>query len=387
MSELESGSGASASSTPVSTSSAGGSASQTASTSSSSPSGASEGAKSSSAAPSGQPTSLSALKQMAEKKISGETEKPTAPTLGGAEQTAPVVPPAYTPNFKFKYLDAELNKQVEKEMDEWVRGYIKDAETEQKFQKLYAKAHGLDAAVQSREKHKGEALSLRQEIGDTRKSLNVLSGYVQNGDMQSFFEALKIPEDKVLKYAYERMQYRELSPEQRAAYDGQRDIAAKAQFLEEQNQSMAQHMQSIAVQTRESELSQTLNDPQVAQVAQSFDQRVGMPGAFRNEVIRRGQLYWHQFQKDIPAHQAVNEVLHLMGGLPQPQQAPAPQQEAPTAHPNVSSPQGTAALGSHPTPEARRPIIPNIQGSGASPAKKIPRSISDLKKLAQSMNA
>jgi hypothetical protein len=357
-----------------------GSSAESSGETSSSPTTTSSGPSTSTSQPSA-PTGIDALRKMTTE-ASGKIDNSTAPHASKEVAPGVVAPtaPAYTPNFKVKYFDAENKKQIEKEIDEWAKGAIKDKETEDKVLKTFAKAYGLDAAVMSRDKYKGEVGALQQEISETKRGLNMLSNFVQQGDLHSFFEAAKIPEEKVLKYALERIQYREWTPEQRAQYDNQRDVAAKAAFYEEQNQSLAQQMQTAGVHQRTSELQQVMSDPQVTQVAQAFDAQMGQ-GAFWNEVVRRGQWYAHQFQQDIPAHQAVNEVMRLAGmGM---QQQPQTQVALPQEN-TVSSQPGTT-MASNQAPQ-QKPIIPNIQGSGASPAKKSPRSIADLKKLSQQMS-
>lgn len=276
------------------------------------------------------------------------------------------VPPAYQPNYKFKYLDGDGKTRVEKEFDELLRPHIKDVEVEKKIRELYEKAAGLDYTKASREKIRLEAETVRAENFETKKALNILSTYVQNDDMQSFFESLKIPEDKVLKYALSRIQYRELPPEKRAEYDQMRSTKQRAALLTEENQRLSNQYMEAQSQTRAQQLDGALAESNVSQIAQVFDARIGVPGAFRDEVIKRGQMHWALYKKDLPADQAVKEVLQIVGG-----QMPAT--------PNVPATPGTAQA--HQSQE-KKPIIPNIQGKGTSPAKKLIRSVADLKKLA-----
>jgi hypothetical protein len=88
-----------------------------------------------------------------------------------------------------------------------------------------------------------------------------------------------------------------------------------------------------------------------------------MQGAVRNEVIKRGQYYWHAYQQDVPVDQVVSEVLNLVGMQQQQQQQM--QQAAPQP----------------------KPKLPNITGKGSSPVKAVPRNLDDLRKLASRMGA
>lgn len=306
-----------------------------------------------------------------------QNQSPSMAGVGGDEpdsaQAAAQAIAAYQPNLKFKYLDVETNKQLEKDMDEWIKPLLKDADTEAKVRQLYAKAYGMDHAKSSREKFKAENETLRQEKTQFDRSLQILSQHVQNDDMESFFEALKIPEDKVLKYALNRVQYRDLPPEKRAEYDQMRSTKQRAALLEQENARLSEQYTSVQAQTRAHELDSYVSNPNVAGVAEQFDARVGQ-GAFRNEVIKRGQYYWAIHQQDIPVQQAVNEVLQMIGHSMQPNTA-----QVPGSVPTQTAPSGVPGVSQ--TPD-KKPVLPNIQGRGTSPARKLPNSIKDLKKLA-----
>lgn len=283
-------------------------------------------------------------------------------------QAAAAAIAAYTPNFRYTVPGEKEKKELE--FDDWAKKLIKDSDTEKKVRDLYTKAGGLDHLKNARDKFKSEAETLRGEYSDTKKALGVLSGYVEKNDMQSFFEALKIPEDKVLKYALDRIQYRELPPEKRQEYDQMRDATRRAAILEDQNKHLYEQYEKAQVESRSRDLETTLSDPNITQVSQAFDQRMGA-GAFRNEVIRRGQYYWAVNKQDIPPAQAVQEVLRMIGGVPQ----------APAMNPNLSQAVTPDATPVDRQASEKKPTIPNIQGKGTSPAKRLPKSISDLKKL------
>lgn len=301
-----------------------------------------------------------------------QTENAGQQQAAGGEGTQ-VVPPAYTPNFKFKVLDKEL------EIDEQFRGLIKDADSEKKVREIFEKAHGLDHVKADRQTIRQELQTVKQEFGNLNESIETLSHFVRTDNLQSFFDALKIPEDKVLRYAYQRLQYREMTPEQRAQIDGQSQAQRDAYFLQKENESLLKTSAQTTEAMRRTELDTHIAQPQVASVAQAFDARVGKPGAFMEEVINRGKYHWFANQKDISVADAVAEVMNLIGGAP----ASAPQ----VPQNGLLNPSGQQA-GAGQTPgqiqqqQQAKPVIPNIRGNGNSPAKKIPRSIADLRKLA-----
>ncbi len=275
-----------------------------------------------------------------------------------------VVP--YTPNHKFKVLDKEM------EMEEWIRPLLTGTENEAKVRELLEKSHGLEHVKASRQQLAIQLQTTQTQHDALTNSVRQLSGMVQRDDMEGFFEALQIPEEAVLKYALRRIQYREATPEQRAAYDQWRQQQAHASQLESEVTQYRTAFQTQSVQARTQELDISMAKPDVAAVAAAFDARTGKVGAFRAEVINRGRFYAMQ-QKDISTEDAVKEVMALLGG-----QAPVPATAgaAPTG--------GTQVV---PKAPEKKPVIPHIAGSGTSPARVVPKSIKQLREIGQKMAA
>lgn len=280
---------------------------------------------------------------------------------------------AYQPNYKFRYMD-ELENKIDGEIDEWARPFI-NQDTEEKFRQLWAKAHGLDFVKSRFNKTRGEYQAYRQQIDPLVQSWQELTGLYRKGDMDSFFKGLQIPEEKVFQYVLDKLNYQKLPPEQRATMEKARAAEQQASELQRQNEALAAQYQQAQVQTRTTELSQALSTPDVSAVAQAFDARVGREGAFRDEVVKRGVLAWHTTGQDISPGQAIQEVMQLYGALTSGQQAAAQmaQAAAPTGAPAVSQAQ-------------KAPTLPNIGGNNGSPARKAPKSLDELKKLAAQMS-
>lgn len=288
----------------------------------------------------------------------------------GTENTPEAVPmPTYTPNYKFKYHDATKNQDVEHEFEEWARPFIKQKEIEDKFRDLYSKAHGIEYVRNSRDTFKKEAETHKGELTNLQKSLSKLSSYVQKDDLGTFFSSLRIPEEKILKYALDRVNYHQLPPEKRAEYDQALDTRTRAAVLAEENQRLQQENLHTQVMLRDQELRQVLTSPEVSSVADTYDSRMGTPGAFRDQCIKRGSYYFQVHQKDVPAHEIAREVAQEIQKLIG---SPA---VIPVATPGAPSGQEMQ------TPNEKKPVIPNIQGRGTSPAKKLNTSIEGLKQL------
>jgi hypothetical protein len=300
--------------------------------------------------------------------VAGHIAKVQAAQAGGV----PAAVEAYKPNFKFKAADKEL------EFDDFIRDAVKNAEHEKKLRELYEKAYGLDHVKAERERFRNEYKTVNEQYSALNKGLDQLSIMLRNKDYHGFFNALKLPEQDILQYALSRVQYSQLPPEQRQKLDQQYESQQRLSYLEQANQELIAEYQGQMVQQRSQELDGYLGRPEVSQVAAAFDARVGRQGAFKDEVIRRGQYYASLPEaQDIPVEQAVREIMTLVGNIA-PQATPAQAQTQMDGMQSSFEQQPQAA-------QQPKPVIPNIKGRGTSPAKKVVKSIDDLRKMHASM--
>lgn len=297
-----------------------------------------------------------------------------APDAPEKAETPNPAPPAYTPNLKFKVVDKEH------EIDPLFAQVIKDADTEKKVRELHEKAYGIEWVKQDRERAKEERNQYKQAYEEHEKNIGYLSGLLTKKDFDTFAEQVKISEDDWLRHALKIVERRQ-NPQLQQQYQQQRQYEAQLQQQQAQAQHWEQNYSQVAVQAKEFELTNVLSRPEVTSAAQAFDQRFG-EGAFKAEVVKRGQYHWYTSKRDVPAEQAVNEVLALIGAAqPQQQQQAVAPVQGQTQQPQVMSPQAVAQA------QAQKPVIPNIQGRGTSPAKKVPQSLDDLRKMAKEMEA
>lgn len=299
------------------------------------------------------------------------------PAAAPAAAAAPVIDPAtgkpaapaWQPNFKVKSYDKEF------EIDELFRGLIKDAETEKKVKEVFEKAYAIDVMKPKYQKAREENEKLRgsveKEYQPLAKAVDEISALyakgAASGELEGFFQKLQIPDEVLFKYVARRLDYTQLTPEQKAAYD--RSVQAQSQTyqLEQQNQQLQAEVQTHQVQARTFEMNTVLAKPEVKEIADIVDSRLG-PGTFQNEVIREGILAWKTQQKDLSAEEAATAVLNRIRPIVQAQLPP----------------QGAGAQ----NPAAQRPpVIPTLKGQGTSPVKQMPKSIADLKKIAASMGS
>lgn len=268
--------------------------------------------------------------------------------------------PTYQANYKFKVLEKEH------EFDDFVKAAIKDAETEKKARELYQRAYGLDTVKADRQTLRDQNEQLKLKIAETETGLQTISEYVRNNDFDSFFEALRIPKEQILKYALEYAK-REMSPEAKAQWENARRQELSTRSLQTENSQLQQQRQELMVKTREFELERSLLDQEVSVVAQAYDAGMGTPGAFKQYVIRIGQAYAAQ-GKDIPASEAVSEAIkHLRAVNPTLGQKPQTQASAQVVQPHT------------------KPTIPTIASSGTSAVKRQFKSIADMKQYAKEL--
>lgn len=302
----------------------------------------------------------------------GESAEPEA----GAEGGEPAAP-AFKPREKFKYRVYGSEEQKEEAVPEWLKGALKDAETEKQAIELLEKAYGLEPVKQARtevarerDHFKGEFSKVQSTIADVRKTY-------QRGDIDSFLDKLQIPQERMLQWALDKVNYSQLPPEQQRLRDEHMQAQRDAWAAQERADQVTQTSFEGARSAKQTLLQSALMRPDVSSFAQSFDQRLGRSGAFFEEVCATGDLAWSQSngKEDLSPDQAIERVMKKWGGIVQ-TQAPA------AAAPPAAAAGSQAGPGTQATTTSKTaPVIPNVQGRTSSPMKSKPRSIEDLKKL------
>ena len=255
-----------------------------------------------------------------------------------------------------------------------MRGAIKDKETEDKLRSVYTKGQSFDVVMPKYKEIREKYQALDKTHKTLTENISMLDGYVNKGNFDDFFGALQIPEEKIYKWVLDKLNYQELPPEQRAQHDQYRQAQQQNMMLEREHQRLQEQYTSTAVKAKSIELKTVLAQPNVTAAQADYDQRPGnKPGSFLELVIERGQLaHWRSNgEVELSAEEAVNEALALIGHRGEAQQAAA------QAGQQASAPQA----------QAKPPVIPTIQGKGSSPAKRVIRSLDDIKQRAAELNA
>lgn len=268
----------------------------------------------------------------------------------------PNTPPVFIPNFKFK------NQGKEHEIPEKYRTLIKDKESEKEVRDLFEKAYGIEITKKRAKSLQEERDDLKARFENTERGLETLSGFIQKKDYDSFFDALNIPKEEILRYALE---YAQRTPEQQAAIAAERRRQQEVQEYDVGYRQLLTQNQELAVQMREFQLDQVMAKPAFAPVIEAYNAGMDNPNAFKEFVISIGQEYAHRGQ-DIPPEQAVQEATRRLQAV-MPQQSGAPTQVQANPH-NVVAPH-------------TKPTLPNVQGSGKAPVKNQIRSVEDLRRI------
>lgn len=268
----------------------------------------------------------------------------------------------WKPDFKFKVQDKEH------EFDEFIRPIV-NKENYAKVKELYEKAYGLDIVKSGKERDQAEINRLRP-VEETYKTMSeqikYLDSLLQKNELHTFFTALGLTEEQILKYAAGRLQYKDLPPEQRQVYDSNAQAQQRLWELERENERLSQTHEQQAVQQKTFQLDSYLMKPEVSSIAQNFDQRAGRAGAFRDEIISRGALAWTMRGQDLTPEQVGQELVTLYGLN---QQASAPMNQK--VEGRVVAP-------------SDKPTLPNLKAGQQSPVKKQIKSIAELRELARS---
>ncbi len=290
-------------------------------------------------------------------------------------------PPAYSPNFKFKVQDEE------KEFDEFVRGSIKDQETEGKFRELYEKAHGLDHVKPKlaeertqREQREAELAAIRSEYGQYNEAVNEILE-LKDKDLGMFLQRLQLDPKKLANYLADVFEtqdkLKDLPEPFRNMYNEFNNLRSEVQTLRKATGNLNQTHTGSLVQARTNELTQHLGSPEVKSLVEQYDARVGKPGMFATMVMRHGKAVHDETGQDLSVAEAASEVMKLLGL----QSQVAGQAATPNAVPTPGATTGKVVTHQKPT------VLPKVGGSGGTPASSRPKSTEDLRKLYRAMTA
>lgn len=281
------------------------------------------------------------------------------------QATVANTPPAYTPNFKYK---AALQ---EKEVEEFWRPLMKDAESEKKVKDMFTKSDAFDFMKTRRDQAEQQIQSMNGDLQSITGTVQRFNESVKNNDLSSAFRQANISKEQIFQWTQRELQKMDMPADQRQQMEQYEQAQSQKYDLEQQVSFLQKQYESQATQARVMQLDQVLSRPDVSKFAEAWDQNSGQEGAFKNFVIEEAQKVYLTSQQDITADQAVKHVMQRFGKfLNAGETAQAPPQVAPQQQ----------AFNN-------KPVIPNVMGKAASPIKKVAKNLDDLKKLAKEARA
>jgi hypothetical protein len=282
-----------------------------------------------------------------------DTAAPAAASASEAE--------AWTPNYQVKAYDNEY------EIPEGFRSYI-NKENEKNFKEVFERSFAFDTIKQKYKDAHTKYQDVNGRYETVSKNLDKLSKFVQTGDFDNFFGSINIPEQAIQKWIYDKLQIQDLPQEQQQLYtknsEYQRQLSSMQEQYEEMQSKLGEfetYKQEQAIQQRHSELDNAIYSGDYKSLAESYDARVGQPGAFKNEVILRAVAVANSTGKDLSVQEAVQDFAKLVAWNSQ----------------NGGQAAGVAQKGNS------RPTIPSVSGKASSPVAPQVKTIEDLKKLAK----
>lgn len=299
-----------------------------------------------------------------------ENQTETTETEGLDTETGSETPetPAFTPNFEITVSDQKF------EIPERFRSLITDEMSQKEVREIFEKAYGLDYAKPRHEKLKSEYQQYRQSTDPLLKSWGKLSQMYQKGDLDNFFKGLSIPDSVIAKYALSKLNYAELTPEQKAAYDQQVALREQGYIANEQAAHYQSEFERMSVENRTFQLDTVLARPDVIAMREAYDSKLGA-GQFRDAIIDHAANVWKNTGKDISVEEAIQGVWSKIAPFVQTMQGNA----------SPAQPGSNGLIPPHNTPV--KPTIPAIAGRGTSPAKTKVKSIDDLKQKYKEISA
>lgn len=277
--------------------------------------------------------------------------------------------PEFSFDPKIKVMDQEY------EVPEFLAKSVENEEQAKELKDMFEKAYGLDAVKEKRDHFKTKASDFEQkateyksELEKTNENLDFLDGLIKKGDMHTFQQHAGITDEAVLKRAAEIIQYRELTPQQKAEYDNNIQSRQRLYAMEFENKDLRQSHSKNEYQETHNALDGLLSDDSFGSIAKEFDGRMGY-GAFKNEVVKRAVFIEQTEGKSLSPEEAVNEVVKIYNLQPRQvqEQVIEQQKEVPVEQKVVVR---------------NKPTIPKVESGSKSPVKKVPRSIDDLRAMA-----
>lgn len=312
-----------------------------------------------------------------EQEVEGETQEVSEASseTGEEEPELEETPNADAEIFNFDRKIKSVDKEYE--IPEWVAKNVSNQEQADELREIYQKAHGIDFIKSKNEHLKTEVNEWKGKYDQNENVLKYMDNLVANKDVANIQKMTRLSDDDILNRAHEILQLKDLTPEQRNAYNSQ--VEARNQLYQTQleNDRLKTQFDNTQAQSHEQSLNSELSKPEVQEIVNFYDAKLGKSGAFREKVIGYAQGIEQRSQGKtiLTPEQAVSAVLGEVKPFFTPTQATQEQTVTQTTTQAHAQPQAQAAQ----VDPRSKPVIPKVSGGQKSPAKKVFKSIQDLK--------
>lgn len=219
-------------------------------------------------------------------------------SLEDTEDEGESIEDAFKPTFKYKV------KGEEREFDDIVKGVIKTKEQEEHFRDLYSKADGLEHIKEHKDRLQTEVNEYKPkaeeydkivaEYTNMRTSVTDAATLIKNGDIVGGLSRMGITPELIL----EASNIINAPEEQKSINDytsklaqeklrQEKEIASRDTEIKQREQMVFNQ----AVNNLKAQLDLEMARPEYSSIAEIYNERLGDPNAFFNEVKREGEMY------------------------------------------------------------------------------------------------
>lgn len=249
-------------------------------------------------------------------------------------------PPEFVPELKY-----DFNGQ-QKELDAFWRPLAKDKESNQKV---------IDA-IQKLDAHE----SYKSQVGEMKETVDTvkqLSSMFAEGKHERVLQALGYTDEMLMDIVRSKLEHSKLPPEQKAAFDKNRQLEVANEKLLADNQKYQSEGHRELARVTEYEVDMELGKAEVSKIVKAYDTHYGS-GEFKKLVGQRGDAMVRGLGRHVKPADVIQGIMR--------EYAPF--------------------LNSAPAASVEKPkVIPQLAGGNGSPGKQAVTSIADLRKLRSQM--
>lgn len=281
------------------------------------------------------------------------TEAPETTPVETVEAAPAATTDAYQPDYGYMHNDEK------KEIDEFWRPLIKDKDTEARVRDFVQRAN----AVEEYKSRLPEYESKVSQYEQTVNTVNEIKSLYDKGDHERALEAIGYTDEMLFKVVEEKLKRMKMPEQERQSYEEKRRLQLENEQIRRENENARARYSEEITRTIDYQLTQELGKPEYQQMAKMYEAANG-EGSFRRLVIERGAFLGNlRGGVTIPPHELLKIVQKEYQPFMVGNQTALPVNQ-----------------------RSNLKVVPNVGVGNASPAKSQPRSIDDLRKLAQQMS-